>query len=82
MIGIICTLAAAFLLARLHEYVLIELVFTLAVLGLSTHYYIQEFLQEHEADGVPVPKRYLVSKTLIIFAIFLLLIYAVYLNAI
>ncbi len=82
MIGIICTLAAVILLARLHEYVLVELVFTLAVLGLSTNYYIHEFLQEHEADEALVPRRYLVSKALIALAMFLLLMYAVYLNTI
>lgn len=82
MIGIICTLAAVFLLARLHEYVLVELVITLAVLGLTSHYYIQEFLQEHETGDAPVPRRYIVSKKLIVFSIFLLLIYAVYLNAV
>ncbi|MGH1432780.1 MAG: hypothetical protein ACRBB4_16910 [Neptuniibacter sp.] len=81
MIGIICTLAAVLLLARIHEYVLLELVFTLAILGLSTNVYIQEFMQEHEADGAPIPRRYTVSKSLIGFSIFLLLVYAVYLNS-
>lgn len=82
MIGIICTLTAVLLLVRIHEYMLVELLLTIAILSLYTNHALQEQLQEQDVNGTPVPRRYFISKKLIALCICLFLAYAVYLNAI